>query len=176
MIKSKVTLFISISRSLTSPLLISAAAKANNTWSEKCLHGINGFVIPTKSYVKIGIAKVLCYNNKMFSSVNKTFGCCSKIFGCSNKKKSICCPYFCCRNKTIFSVLILRRSPEKSFWWRGRCTGLLTHTPALPNLPAEDSNFAIRRHVAKTTASRQENMPAYWAFFTSRLIYVTFTS
>jgi len=45
-----------------------------------------GFVIPTKSFVKIGLTKIFCYNNKMFSSINKTFGCCSKIFGCSNKK------------------------------------------------------------------------------------------
>jgi len=40
-----------------------------------------GFVTPTKSFVKIGITKIFCYNNKMFSSINKTFGCCSKIFG-----------------------------------------------------------------------------------------------
>jgi len=49
-------------------------------------HGIKGFVIPTKSFVTRRIAKIFCYNNKMFSSINKTFGCCSKIFGCSNKK------------------------------------------------------------------------------------------
>ena len=49
-----------------------------------------GFVILTKSFVKIEITKTFCYN-KMFSFVNKTFGCCSKIFGCSNKK-NICCP------------------------------------------------------------------------------------
>jgi len=65
------------------------------------LHGIKGFVKPTKSFVKIGITKIFCYNNKMFSSIKKTFGCCSKIFGCSNKNV-ICCPEFCCRNKTIF--------------------------------------------------------------------------
>jgi len=45
-----------------------------------------GFVIPTKSFVKIGITKIFCYNNKMLSSINKTFGCCSQTFGCSNKK------------------------------------------------------------------------------------------
>jgi len=50
-------------------------------------HGIKGFVVPTKSFVEIGIAKIFCYNNKMFSSINKTFGCCYKIFGYSNKKK-----------------------------------------------------------------------------------------
>jgi len=44
-------------------------------------HGEKGFVIPTKSFVKIGITKNICYNNEMFSSINKTFGCCSKIFG-----------------------------------------------------------------------------------------------
>jgi len=49
------------------------------------VHGIKGFVIPTKSFVRIGITKIFCHNNKMFSSINKTFGCCSKIFGCSNK-------------------------------------------------------------------------------------------
>jgi len=50
-------------------------------------HGIKGFVIPTKSFVKIGITKIFCYNNKMFSSIIKTLGCCSKIYGfCSNKK------------------------------------------------------------------------------------------
>jgi len=43
-------------------------------------HGKKGFVIPTRSFVKIGITKIFCYN-KMFSSINKTFGCCSKIFG-----------------------------------------------------------------------------------------------
>ena len=50
-----------------------------------------GFVIPTKTFVKIGITKNFCYNNKMFSSINKMFACCSKIFGRSDKK-FICCP------------------------------------------------------------------------------------
>ena len=45
------------------------------------MHGTKGFVVPTKSIVKIGITKIFCYKNKMFSSSNKTFGCCSKIFG-----------------------------------------------------------------------------------------------
>jgi len=54
-------------------------------------HGKQGFVIPTKSFVKIGIIKIFCYNNKMFGSINNTFGCCGKIFGCSNKN-FICCP------------------------------------------------------------------------------------
>jgi len=54
-------------------------------------HGKKGFVIPTKSFVKIGTTKKFCYNNKMFSSISKASGCCSKVFGCSNKK-FICCP------------------------------------------------------------------------------------
>jgi len=33
---------------------------------------IKGFVIPTKSFVKIGITKTFSYN-QMFSSINKTF-------------------------------------------------------------------------------------------------------
>jgi len=50
------------------------------------------FVKSTKSFFKIGITKLFCYNNKMFGSINnKTFGCCGKIFGCSNKNV-ICCP------------------------------------------------------------------------------------
>jgi len=53
------------------------------------MHGIKGFVIPTKSFVKIGITKIF-YNNKIFSPINNTFGCCSEVFGCSNKK-FICC-------------------------------------------------------------------------------------
>jgi len=56
----------------------------------RLVHGVKGFVIPTKSFVIIGITKIFCYNSKMFSSINETFGC-SKIFGCSNKK-IICCP------------------------------------------------------------------------------------
>ena len=73
------------------------------------MHGIKGFVIPTKSFVTIGTTKVFCYNNKMISSIKKTFGCCFKIFGCSYKK-NICCPYFCCRNKTIFFRVPLKPS------------------------------------------------------------------
>ena len=68
------------------------------------VHGKKGFVIPTKSFVKIGITKIFCYNSKMFSSIKKTFGCCSKNFGWSNKKF-----ISCCRNKTIFSVKALPR-------------------------------------------------------------------
>jgi len=67
--------------------------RAEDCWNKRTkrpnirIHGIKGLVIPTKSFVKIGVTKIFCYNNKMFSSVNKTFGCCSKNFGCSNKKK-----------------------------------------------------------------------------------------
>jgi len=66
------------------------------------IHGIKGFVIPTKSFVKIGLAKIFCYNNKMFSSINKMFGCCSKIFDCSNKNFVV--PNFVAVTKPFFSV------------------------------------------------------------------------
>jgi len=75
-------------------------------------HGKKGFVIPTKSCVKIGITKIFRYNKKRFSSINKTFGCCSKIFGCSNKK-IIYCPQFFWRKKTFFSVIALELSNRK---------------------------------------------------------------
>jgi len=68
-------------------------------------HGIKGFVIPTKSFVKIEITKIFCFNYKMFSSTNKTFGCWSKIFGCINKKLFVVLN-FPCRNKTIFSPIL----------------------------------------------------------------------
>jgi len=53
--------------------------------SKQAIHGEKGFVIPTKSFVEIWITIVFCYNNKMFSSINKTFGCCSN-------ENFICCP------------------------------------------------------------------------------------
>jgi len=48
-------------------------------------HGKEGFVIPTKSFVKIGITKIFCYIYKMFGSINKTFGCCGKIWVAATK-------------------------------------------------------------------------------------------
>jgi len=47
-------------------------------WKDEGTHGKKGSVIPTKSFVKIGITKMFCQNNKF---INKTFGWCSKIFG-----------------------------------------------------------------------------------------------
>jgi len=69
-------------------------------------HGIERFVIPTKSFVKIGITKIVCHNNKMFSSINKTFRCRSKIFGCSKKK--IVVPNFVAVTKPFFPCKILK--------------------------------------------------------------------
>jgi len=60
------------------------------------LHGIKGFGIPTKSFVKIGITKIFCYNHKMFGSINKTFGCCGKI--------SLVVPNIVAVTKPFFSV------------------------------------------------------------------------
>jgi len=75
-------------------------------WILAGIHGIKGFVIPTKSFVKIGITKIFCYN-KIFSSINKTFGCYNKIFGCSNKKKIFVVPNFVAVTKPFFSVTAL---------------------------------------------------------------------
>jgi len=72
------------------------------------IHGIKGFVIPTKSYVKIGITKIFCYN-KMFSSINKTFGCCSIIFGCSNKKDIFFVPNFVAITNLFFREFIYQQ-------------------------------------------------------------------
>jgi len=59
--------------------------------------------MPTKSFVKIVITKIFCYN-KIFSSINKTFGCCSEIFGCSNKINLFIVPNFVAVTKLFFSV------------------------------------------------------------------------
>ena len=75
----------------------------NVTWRSRSLTE-KGFVIPTKSFVKIGITKISCYNNKMFGSISKTFGCCGKIFGCSNKNLFVV-PNFVAVTKPFFSVL-----------------------------------------------------------------------
>jgi len=79
------------------------------------LHGIKGFVIPTKSFVKIGITKIFCYNNKMFSSINKTFGCCSKFLVAATKKKIqvFVVPYFVAVTKPFF--FHVRFHPGKTF-------------------------------------------------------------
>jgi len=77
-------------------------------------HRKKGFVILTKSFVKIGITKMFFfYNNKMFSSINKTFGCCSKIFGCSKKK--IVVPNFVAIAKPFFSVAKLQQGTLPEF-------------------------------------------------------------
>jgi len=39
----------------------------------------------TKLFVKIVITKTFCYNNKIFSSVNKTFDCCSEFLVAATK-------------------------------------------------------------------------------------------
>jgi len=46
-----------------------------DTGRKRCIHEKEEFVIPTKSFFKIGMTKIFCYTNKMFSSTNKTFGC-----------------------------------------------------------------------------------------------------
>jgi len=78
------------------------------------LHGIKGFVTPTKSFVKIGIAKIFCYN-KLFSSLNKTFGCYSKIFGCSKKKKILVVPMFVAETKPFFFCVVKNDSFGRTY-------------------------------------------------------------
>jgi len=70
----------------------------------KSTHGIKGFVTPTKSFVKIGITKIFCYNNKMFSSIDKTFGCSAK-FSVEATKNLFVVPNFVAVTKPFFSVI-----------------------------------------------------------------------
>jgi len=65
--------------------LLSVACVWTGNIGKVLSHRIKGFVIPTKS-VEIGTTKILCYNNKMFSSINETLGCCSKSLVAATKK------------------------------------------------------------------------------------------
>ena len=83
-------------------MVLAASKVLDHSWFLFFAHGRKCFIIPTKSFVKIGITKIFCYNNKMCSSISKTFGCCCKIFGCSHKKKfvvrnfvAVTKPFFC---------------------------------------------------------------------------------
>jgi len=75
------------------------------------------FGIPTKSFLKIGITKIFCYNSKMFSFIDKTFGCSSKIFGYCNKKKivrnfvAVTKPFFPCGMRRRWLLLLRRLVP-----------------------------------------------------------------
>jgi len=83
------------------------------------------FVIPTKSFVKIGITKIFCYNNKMFSSINNTFGCCSK-FLVEGIKNSYVVPYFV----TVTQPFFFRESKctaEASRWAGDSVTSISLH-------------------------------------------------
>ena len=55
----------------------------------------------TNSLVKIGITNTFCYNNKMFSSVNNTFGCCTKVLVTATKILSVV-PIFFAVTKPFF--------------------------------------------------------------------------
>jgi len=70
------------------------------------LHGLKGFVIPTKSFVKIGITKIFCYNNKMFSYINKTFGCRSKFLVATTKTLFVV-PNFVAVTKPFFPCVLI---------------------------------------------------------------------
>jgi len=52
---------------------------------KKRLHGIKGFVIPTKSLVKKGITKIFCYNNKMLFLSTKRLVAAAKFLVAATK-------------------------------------------------------------------------------------------
>ena len=60
---------------------------------------IKGFVVPTKLFVKIGITKIFFATTKCLDLSTKRLVAAAN-FWLQQKK----CPYFYCRNKTIFSV------------------------------------------------------------------------
>ena len=67
------------------------------------VHGKKGFVILTKSFVKIGITKTFCYNNKVLSSVNKSLVAAANFLAAATKILSVVPNYVAVR-KPFFSV------------------------------------------------------------------------
>jgi len=96
-----------------------------------------GFVVPTKEFVKIGIAKIFCYNNKLFSSINKTFGCCSEIFGCSNKKIIVVSNFVAVPKPVFFRVSFLQMLLCSNIFLQSMLN-LLLKTLSLPAMPFEN--------------------------------------
>jgi len=64
-------------------------------------HGIKGFVIPTKSFVKIGITKIFCYKDKMFCPINKRLVAVAKFLVAATKKLLVV-PNFVAVTKPFF--------------------------------------------------------------------------
>jgi len=66
-------------------------------------YGKKGFVIPVKSFVKIGITKIFCYNNKIFCLVvsTKRLVAAAKFLFEATKNRLL--PLICCRKKHFFS-------------------------------------------------------------------------
>jgi len=50
------------------------------------LHGIKGFVMPTKSFVKIGITKIFCYKTKCLVLSTKRLVAAAKFLVAATKK------------------------------------------------------------------------------------------
>jgi len=68
-------------------------------------HRIKGFVIPTKSFDKIGMAKIFCYNNKMFSSISAKRLVAAAKFLIAATKKIFVVPNFVALTKPFFPRL-----------------------------------------------------------------------
>jgi len=60
--------------------------------------------MPTKSFVKKGITKIFCYNNKMFSCINKTLWLLQQNFWLQLQKKIFVVPNLVAVTKPFFSV------------------------------------------------------------------------
>jgi len=65
------------------------------------VHAKKDFFIPAKSFVKIGITKIFCYNNKMFISINNSLVAAAK-FLVEATKNSFVVPNFFAVTKPFF--------------------------------------------------------------------------
>ena len=80
-----------------------------------------GFVIPTKLFVNIGIAKIFCYNNKMFGLSTKRLVAAAKFLVAATIILFVV-PNFVAVTKPFFSVMrtLQRRMKQLTCLWRPR--------------------------------------------------------
>ena len=74
-------------------------------------HGIKGFGIPKKSFVKIGITKIFCYNNKICLVLSTKRIVAAAKFWVAATKSLFVVPNFVAVTNPFFSVQPLQLSP-----------------------------------------------------------------
>jgi len=79
-------------------------------YAVECLHGIKGFVIPSKSFFKIGITKIFCYNKKCLVLSTKRLVAAAKFLAAATKNLFAVPSFVAVKNKKkihFFSVQVV---------------------------------------------------------------------